>query len=402
MSSSGGATVHVGTPPSDLGTWTTTEVCFHKFADLTTTRNEHVYSPEFTCLGHRWTVKIFPGGDDGSKEGYVGMYLFNESDADITVQYGFSIRDVAGKEVVHLKPEICEFGAWAEHNFAKRSAIMKSLVNGTLLVEVRISRADTSKSPPHYTPKNPINKNILSNFNIEESADIMFEVESEIEKESETGERESKRSKATRPFYAHYFILKDISSTLAEMCKGGDALTAVTTVPITDVKPNIFRHMLFYIYGGILSDEELKQNAKEIIDACDKYGVVGLKLKAESCYVNSTTITINNMIDNLLYADSKNLALLKETVIDFAVEKSKDIIGKVSFDNVPSYMMTDLLTAVARGANRGARVYRKDYDEEEALNTMRVSELREMLDIKGLDVDGSREAMIAVLKEQQP
>ena len=360
-------------------------------------------------FGHRWKVKIYPGGDDGSKEGYIGMYLVDESDADIIVQHGFSIRDAAGKEVVHLKPEICEFEdlGWGEQNFAKRSAIMKSLVNGTLLVEVRISRADTSKSPPQYIPEkppeNPINKHILGNFNIEESADIIFEVGSEIEKESETGERDSKRAKATSPFYAHYFILKDISTTLAEMCKPrGDVLTAVTTVPITDVKPNIFNHMLFYIYGGILSDEELKQNAKGIIDACDKYGVVGLKLEAESCYVNSTTITINNMIDNLLYADSKNLALLKETVIDFAVEKSKDIIGKVSFDNVPGYIMTDLLTAVARGANRGARVYQKGDDEEEALNTMRVSELREMLDKKGLEVDGSREAMIAVLKEQQP
>ena len=107
MSSSGGAIVHVGTPPSNFGTWTTTEVCFHKFADLPTIKNEGINSPEFTCFGHEWKVKIYPGGYYHSKEGYVGVALLNMSaDADIIVQWGFSIRDAAGKEVVHLKPEI--------------------------------------------------------------------------------------------------------------------------------------------------------------------------------------------------------------------------------------------------------------------------------------------------------
>ena len=72
------------------------------------------------------------------------------------------------------------------------------------------------------------------------------------------------------------------------------------------------------------------------------------------------------------------------------------IIGKVSFDNVPSSMITDVLTAVARvdQANEGG-----DDSESVDYNKLRVSELRKRLDDKGLDVDGSREAMIALLKE---
>ena len=126
--------------------------------------------------------------------------------------------------------------------------------------------------------------------------------------------------------------------------------------------------------------------------------MVGLKLEAEACYVRTTTITIDNMIDNLLYADSKNLALLKEAVMDYIVANKNSIMGKVSFDNVPSTMITDVLAAVAR----------VDQSEEEGdsesikYNKMRVSELREKLDEKGLDVDGSREAMIAILKAQSP
>ena len=99
------------------------------------------------------------------------------------------------------------------------------------------------------------------------------------------------------------------------------------------------------------------------------------------------------MMDNLLYADSKNLALLKEAVMDYIVKNKGDIIGKVSFSNVPGDMITDVLTAMARGEETGE-------GDSKDFNKMRVGTLRKMLDEKGLDVDGSREAMIALLKEQ--
>jgi len=168
----------------------------------------------------------------------------------------------------------------------------------------------------------------------------------------------------------------------------------MTAVPITDVKPDIFRHVLYYVYGGKVSDEELKANAKDLIDAADKFGIVSLKLEAEACYVKTATLTIDNMLDNLLYADSKNCALLKEAVMDFIVENRDDIIGKVSFDNIPGSMMTDLLTAMARGTDEDDGT-----SDTSNYNNMRVGTLRRMLDDKGLDVDGSREAMIALLKE---
>ena len=58
-------------------------------------------------------------------------------------------------------------------------------------------------------------------------------------------------------------------------------------------------------------------------------------------------------------------------------------------------MMTDLLTAMSRGEQR------EDDTSGNAIinyNKMRVGTLRKMLHGKGLDVDGSREAMIALLK----
>ena len=69
--------------------------------------------------------------------------------------------------------------------------------------------------------------------------------------------------------------------------------------------------------------------------------------------------------------------------MDYIVANKNSIMGKVSFDNVPGTMITDVLAAVAR----------VDQSEEEGdsesikYNKMRVSELRKMLDDEGLEVD---------------
>ena len=312
--------VDVGTPPEGYKEWTTALVRFHGFANLTTTRGANVQSPKFSCFGHQLRVDIYPGGIAQSGEGYAAVVLCNMTDTSITMQLGYSIKDVDGKEVLHHTPLTNEFAArlasgdaWCLDYFAKRSKLMDSLVNGSLVIEIRMKPTSSDKSITQFIPTNPINKNVLQKFMNEESADVVFEVDNESCQNEE--EHTNKKTKTTTTFYAHRFILQDISTMLAELCKPAE--DGVTTVSITDVKPDTFKHMIYYAYGGKLSDEDLKDNAKDIINACDKYGVVHLKLEAEAYYVKSIEITIDNMMDNLLYADSKNLALLKEAVMDY-------------------------------------------------------------------------------------
>ena len=63
-------------------------------------------------------------------------------------------------------------------------------------------------------------------------------------------------------------------------------------------------------------------------DATDKYGAVNLKLEAEAMYVKETEITMDNAMDNLLYADAKNLALLKEAMMNFAENSERGSLRK--------------------------------------------------------------------------
>ena len=145
--------VHFGTAPENfpdgiIGGWTiAAEICFHGFADLTTTRGEYVTSPEFSCFGHQWSLDVYPGGQEDSREGWVAIQLSNKSNKSIKIKWGCSVRDADGKEVVHYK-SYTEFGsvgiefgaygsdddAWYKSNFTKRSTIMNASVEGSLVL----------------------------------------------------------------------------------------------------------------------------------------------------------------------------------------------------------------------------------------------------------------------------
>ena len=48
---------------------------YHGFADLSTVRGSGVLSPEFSCLGHLWRLKVSPGGEASSGDGMAGVFL---------------------------------------------------------------------------------------------------------------------------------------------------------------------------------------------------------------------------------------------------------------------------------------------------------------------------------------
>ena len=143
-----------------------------------------------------------------------------------------------------------------------------------------------------------------------------------------------------------------------------------------------------------MPSEEVKIHAKDIIDAADRYVIVSLKLTAEAAYVESTDITFDNAIDNLLYADGKNCALLKESVMTFLADHPNEAAEKISsFTDCPGHILKDLLIAVGRNSKNDSSAANVN-----ELTTLCVSALRRKVHEKGLEVDGSREAMIEAIK----
>ena len=399
-SASGSSTqlVHVGTPPANNNLESlcnnqqvkTFLIAFHNFDG--TQDGHNLRSESIPAFGRKWSILVSKYGANF----IIVFYLDYTGPLDpmtVRLEVGTWYPERANMGRSKLKSLTYSFGhqnrslRW--DHLERRSDF--ELVDGALVLKVVMSadqpRANSSPVSNEFIPANPFLGNVLKEYGNEETSDVTIEVGGEAE---ETGTGRRKRAKRARTdstaFHVHQFVLRCNAPTLAEMCKPRNE-----PVQINGVSPETFRHLLYYCYGGKISDEDLQESAKEIIDAADRFGVANLKLEAEACLVQSMSFTLDNILDNLLYADSKNCALLLEKAMDFVVQKRFDIIGKISLDNLPGTMMNDLLTAMTQGPS--------EKDKPDDIEFMRVSELRKQLHAKGLCVDGSRKAMIALLKE---
>lgn len=396
MSSAEDEDVHVGgvgRPSVSLTDRATRKVHFHNFSELSTT--ELVMSPQFSCLGYDWKLRIHPGGDGGASDGFCSVFLCNCTNRSIEVEFTFivkisSVPSFTMTGGTHLLPPKSNLGF---KDFAPRTFLLNNLKEGTLTIEVNIRT--TKQHIPTVVPPNPTLSNLINELGNEDTSDVEFTVVG-ITGNASNRQKQDKTKKNT--FHAHHFVLRLNAPALADMCLRGDS----NTVVIANVDPDAFKHMLTYCYGGKVSNEDLSSKAKEIIEVADRFGVVNLKLEAEAAYIKNTELTVDNVRDELLLADAMNLALLKEYAIDYIAENGEDVLAKVSFEDLPGNLLKDLLaatsriTASLRNAGKGGSP-----NPQDKFTLMRVWQLRSCLLEKGLCTDGSRETMIARLKDDE-
>ena len=192
-------------------------------------------------------------------------------------------------------------------------------------------------------------------------------------------------------FPAQRCIVETCSTTLAELFESNG--NGTSPIPIDNVSPDVFRLILSYIYGMKIANDEMKSHARE--NAADMFGVVNLKLEAESFIVEDTTFTTENVKELLLYAESKNCAYLKEATMDYIIENKADIMDDVSFVDAPGTLINDMLVAFVRSEKEDGAVGGSD---ENKFASMRVSELLKKAHENGLHVDGSREMLITAIQ----
>ena len=407
--------VDVGTPRHPTG-WSTTHIHFHNFENLPCHKGESTDSRPFTMHGLDWYLRIHPGGATSSKDDMVSLYLRCKSAAEqnnISVYAEFSLALLRNDGQVDsiMSCSCVPFNrkrkGWP--NFISRSRIADrgtQLLNndcygGTLTVLVKVQLFEDAGSLEHYIPKNDINCKLLkmleeansgdndNNYTDDasstiNSADVQFNVEGET-------------------IFAHSLILKMSAPALAAFCEDADI---ETPIPIDGLSPSTFKCLLRYAYGDDVPDEMWTTRSKkdsvgggsctspamELLDAANRFGVVGLKLLAESKVVQSD-ISIETASDLILYADAKDCALLKEKVVDYFVANAEHIRKTASFQNVKesNTILDELMEALlCKKVLRSFSLGEKDADYE----SMRVNLLRKILGVRGLDVDGSREMLI--------
>ncbi len=378
-------------------------ISFEKFKDLpSASQGAKVLSSKFSCFGHEWRLQLFPGGYDSYPEPLKGMMgvrveKLNRSGGKWpNVKMSYQLKSTDGNNVsIQISDDSSGYRVSNTCGLTTRSDIKHRFLDkqGALTISIIMELKE-------FIPKNPFAATMLKLFMDEESSDVIFEV---CNQKKEKNTKKRKRGKvSTVQFHAHRFILAHTSSELAALCESSPEGGLTSPILINDIKPDVFGRLLHYVYGGDDIEENFFiDNGKEIIYAADKLGVVNLKLEAEVWYVHSTKLTTENVIDNLLYADAMNLALLKEAVMDYIVKNKKKVIKRVSFEAVPGDIYKDLLAAVSRVLEDSDEDDSDDEDENEEKDyaSMGIGALRQKLDERGIDIDGSRDTLIAALKQ---
>lgn len=298
MSSAAAALHRIDASVSKSTKMTQFKLLIKKFDTLPTARN-HCVPIEFTFNGHKWILGVYPGGLGVSANGYVSIYLGLCAEVNIAVTFAVALLDKFG----HTKRvrtnhrffdgtgDVKKLPSSGWNDFIAHSDILDASKNIlgdddelTLVVSIEIEQPATVFDP--IDAEHTLVKMIQGMFRDEETADVLFEVS-----KMEANEDGSKRGKSYIHFPAHRSILQGCAPMLAALF-GTSNKGELATVAVHDVKPKVFRLLLWYVYGGTVSNEALKADAKDIVDAADKYSIVDLKLAAEAALVESTNITV--------------------------------------------------------------------------------------------------------------
>ncbi|KAL7508083.1 hypothetical protein ACHAXN_005168 [Cyclotella atomus] len=359
---------------------------FDNFASLSTEVGRCVYSEGQTgCNRNRWKLRMYPGGERGFTEGYVGLYLTLCSDSSIEMKYSLSIINHEGmcvdekEEMYQYPPEhplrrdanFEEQRSWGWPLFKRRSDIIdpanKLLKDGALRINVIIQVRPIDAL---YLPPNKISQNMLKLLKSEDDADVSFNVKDET-------------------FLAHHAIIKASAPILASSSnritddnEGGVLKT------IEDISPPAFRVLLEHVYSGNNpTREDAIKYDKELINAANKYELVGLKMSVENVLVQECVISRENVSDYILFADAQCCPLLKEHAITFFLLNPHDVLRSEHSKQLreSGELMSEMLILVSNA------------NDQEA--TMSVAQLRKELGKRKLDVDGSKEALVARLEE---
>ena len=126
------------------------EVRFDGFAGLPTTKSNDNFtdSPEFTCFGHRWSLRLYPGGARRSDDGMVAVFLRHIFVAHGVLDLWGAIQDGVLDLVIQEGGLAARRGRWRRIG---AFGLRLDTLRGSLLVSMRLFSKHTLFSIPRLT-----------------------------------------------------------------------------------------------------------------------------------------------------------------------------------------------------------------------------------------------------------
>jgi hypothetical protein len=367
---------------------------FHNFKDLKQKRGEFVRIPPLEAFGYVWRVMLYPRGDMKSSSETKHISCFLQCVGDVKYKpaatYSFRCKDYAlNSDKPHVFDDNIEVMGWV--NYLERKEVLEEYLeaDGSLIIDVDLQITADSKRV--WYPKNLQQEEVLVQSYSDSSnatSDVIFVVEG-------------------MEYHAHKIILSLRAKTLYELCKE-QYITSdddQPRVPLSHIKGETFRKILEYIYTVNTTPKiDNEASATELLLAADRFDCTQLKLYVESTIVDKF-LTVDNAASMLVLGDSHSCALLKEAAMNMyafdpiAVQESE---GWSSVEESQRLIM-EILKSVSlklTQSKNGETTNNSTIQGNAAatIEHLDVSSLREQLQDKRLDLDGSREILVERLK----
>ena len=418
----------------------------HDFAQSSEKRGEYRITPVLQAHGYNWKLQVYPRGDNRSKETseYISCFLHyfpspNDKEAPVAkVEY----RCGAHK----TETQICKFvvqkgntsTSWGLENFLARNRVLHNYLDedGALTIHIDVRIAVDPKIVWYPSPMRREPTLIQLYYSSEETADVTFRLTGSSN-DSGGDDDDALPSTAVSCYRAHKMILALRAKILYELhCEESSALeddsdSDCKVVDLPGIDWDLFEAMLEHIYTVKQPTIENEATAKKLLLAADRFCLTDLKLYVESVLVDRF-VTAENAASLLLLADSHSCALLKEASMDLYVSDPASVIRSPEWAMVEESEKTisELLVHVHTSCrncfyedNRKNKetTYNNDNnnninnndddqgddssgsekDSDDEINRLDIFSLREQLCEEGLDVDGSRETLVARLRDSQ-
>ena len=302
-----------------------------------------LYDQEFAFVGHRWRLRLYPGGVTDNVKGYMSFYLDCRDASDehpaherhtfrvvnqLNPSKHWEQHSLPYKE--HRDPDGWGWGKFLSHDYLKDEA-QGYRVNDTIIFELelyvygekknivtrKLGRKELPKQLVVEVPDSTLSLDMDRLFNDDKFSDVKFLV-------------------GNVKFPAHKCVLSVRSPMLYAMFgTSGMRETREEVVVVEDVDADIFREVLRFIYTDECSLNILENMPIQLLAAADKYQIVRLKCMCENRLFER--MTVDDCADVLVAADMHNAAALYKRCLAFmteSAEKVKEVMETDAFKHM--------------------------------------------------------------------
>ncbi|KAJ4788486.1 BTB/POZ and MATH domain-containing protein 2 [Rhynchospora pubera] len=273
--------------------------------------NQYVSSPPFSVGGYDWALIFYPHGSkmEGQKGTYVSVFLkLLTQKMEVDAEFSVKVLHKTGMPIFLTEPKLCTFpshpgkssSTWGYPNFVSTDKLEAHLCKDGILV-ISFNIAVPSAPSGIYDCTGGLCDDIKKLWREGERFDLTFEVE---------GEKIS----------AHRFILAARSPVFAAELYGSMTEAKSSCIEIKDMKAEVFRALLCFVYTDDYETDKLKFLSVELVHdlfiASDRYALEKLKVQCQQRLFMA--LSIETVLTTLILAERHSAPWLKEKCLEFA------------------------------------------------------------------------------------